>query len=267
VFADHYPYATTGSDGNTRLVPPWVRAGERADLSDRAALEAVLADPALRAPLEADVRHEVDRRGGPENIVVMEYPDEGYLEKTLAELMSEMGLDAFELAVHLQRRGFPDRRGGARLRGFSLSEIDVEIYAAQPWMATASDAGIALPGDGFVHARFYGTFPRRIRRYAIERGILPVAAAIRSATSLPAQILGVRNRGLVREGFHADLVVLDLASLRDTATFFDPHQHAEGVVHVLVGAAFVVEDGELTGALPGVVITPTEGRQPPRVPN
>jgi N-acyl-D-aspartate/D-glutamate deacylase len=146
-----------------------------------------------------------------------------------------------------------------------LSEIDVDIYASETWMATASDAGIALPGDGFVHARFYGTFPRKVRRYAMERGRLSVESAIRSATSLPAQILGFRNRGLVREGFYADLVVLDLDAFRDTATFFEPHQYAEGVAHVLVGGAFVVEDGALTWALPGVVITPREGREPPTI--
>jgi N-acyl-D-aspartate/D-glutamate deacylase len=181
--------------------------------------------------------------------------------------MRELDLDPLELAIHLQRKGKPDERGGARLRGFSLSEIDVEIYAAENWMATASDAGIALPEDGFVHARYYGTFPRKIRRYAIERQKLSVEDAIRSATSLPAQILGFRNRGLVREGYHADLAVLDLPNLQDAATFFEPHRYAEGVVHVLVGGVPVVENGKLTGALPGKVVTREEGRKLPALPS
>ena len=90
----------------------------------------------------------------------------------------------------------------------------------------------------------------------MQRGALSVPDAIRSATSLPAQILGLRDRGQVREGFRADLAVLDLATLRDRATTFEPHQYPEGVVHVLVGGAFVVEDGRLTWALPGQVLTP-----------
>ncbi len=265
IFADHYPYNTTGSDGSTRLIPGWVHGDEREKLTHAEALEDVLTHEAQTRALETDILHELNRRGGAENIVVMTFPNARYVGKTLAELMKELELDAVELALHLQRDGFADQRGGARLRGYSLSEIDVDIYASETWMATASDAGIALPGDGFVHARFYGTFPRKVRRYAMERGRLSVESAIRSATSLPAQILGFRNRGLVREGFYADLVVLDLEALRDTATFFEPHQYAEGVVHVLVGGAFVVEDGALTWALPGGVITPREGREPPTI--
>lgn len=266
IFADHYPYNTTGSDGSTRLIPPWVRSDDRASLSHLEALESVLQNPERRLELERDIRHEVNRRGGAENIVVMEYPKSGFEGKTLASLMQEHELDAVGLAILLQREGAADRRGGARLRGYSLSEIDVEIYAAAPWMATASDAGIALPEDGFVHARYYGTFPRKIRRYAMERRNLSVESAIRSQTSLPAQILGFRNRGLIREGFHADLAIMKLDDVRDRATFFEPHQFPEGIVHVLVSGTFVLEDGALTGALPGKVITPEDGRALPEMP-
>ncbi len=265
IFADHYPYNTTGSDGSTRLIPAWVRE-EDESLTWIEALDAVLADPEKAEALRRDVLHEVNRRGGAENIVVMDFPDKSYVGKSFLELMRELEMDPLELAVHLQRKGKSEERGGARLRGYSLSEIDVEIYAAEPWMATASDAGIALPGDGFVHARYYGTFPRKIRWYAMEREKLSLEDAIRSSTSLPAQILGFRNRGLVREGFHADLAVIDLARLKDAATFFEPHRYAEGVVQVLVGGTFVVENGNLTWSLPGKVITPQEGREPPAFP-
>ncbi len=265
IFADHYPYNTTGSDGSTRLIPAWVRE-ENETLTWALALDAVLANPAKTATLRRDVLHEVNRRGGAENIVVMEFPDKSYVGKSFFELMRELEMDPLELAIHLQRKGKPEERGGAHLRGYSLSEIDVEIYAAETWMATASDAGIALPEDGFVHARYYGTFPRKIHWYAMEREKLSVEAAIRSSTSLPAQILGFRSRGLVREGFHADVTVLDLPRVKDAATFFEPHRYAEGVVHVLVGGVSVVANGELTWALPGKVITPEEGRKPPVFP-
>ena len=143
------------------------------------------------------------------------------------------------------------------MRGFSLDERDIEAYAAQPWVATASDAGIALPEDGpAVHARYYGTFPRKIRQYAMTRGVLTVESAIRSMTSLPAQILGLRDRGQVREGMVADLAILDLARLTDKATFTNPHQYAEGVEWVFVGGTAVVDQGKPTWALPGKVLTP-----------
>jgi len=132
----------------------------------------------------------------------------------------------------------------------------MEKYAAQPWVATASDAGIALPEEGpNVHARFYGTFPRKIRHYAMDRGVLSVESAIRSMTSLPAQIVGLKDRGQIREGMAADVVVLDLARLRDKATFFQPHQYAEGVELVLVNGVPVAEGGAPTWKLAGKVLT------------
>ena len=136
-----------------------------------------------------------------------------------------------------------------------MSEIDVEAYAREPWMATISDGGIALQGGPPVHPRFYGTFPRKLHRYAMERGVISLEHAIRSATSLPAQIIGLPNRGLVRTGYHADLVLVDLAQLRDRADTFDPHQYPEGIVHVFLGGQPIVEDGQANGALIGRVLT------------
>jgi N-acyl-D-aspartate/D-glutamate deacylase len=139
-----------------------------------------------------------------------------------------------------------------------MSEVDMELYAAQPWVATASDAGIALPSDGpGTHARFYGTFPRKIRHYALDRGVISVENAVRSMTSLPAQIMGLRDRGQIREGMLADVVVLDLGNVRDRATFFQPHQYAEGIEHVFVNGVAVIDDSKHTWKLPGKVIAPT----------
>lgn len=270
VWADQYPYNTSGSDGNTRLIPQWVigqgistfaPGSEKRNYAE--AVQKVLADKTEAEKLKGDILHEYARRGGAENIIVMDYPDSSFIGKSLAQVSEELKISLVNLAIKLQLEGNQERRGGARLRGFSMSEMDVEAYGAQPWTATASDAGIALPGDGPVHARFYGTFPRKIRKYALERGIISVEDAVRAGTSLPAQILGFRNRGMIREGFYADIVVFDLDEIRDTATFFEPHQYAEGIEQVLVNGEFLVEDGELTWALPGVIITPEDGRRGP----
>ncbi len=260
IWADQYPYPTTGTDGNTVLIPSWVFASPDTTESPRDRLLAALADPDRGELVRQDIDHEINRRGGPANLLIMDHPDSALVGVTLADLMSEWGADPVDAAIRLQLDGDPDRRGGARIRGFSLSEIDVALFAAEPWTITASDAGIALPGDGPVHARFYGTFPRKIRRYAMEQEVLSVESAIRSATSLPAQVLGLRDRGQVREGYRADLTVIDLASIQDRATFFEPHQYPDGVEHVLVAGEFVVDGGELTWALPGTVITPDSAR-------
>jgi N-acyl-D-amino-acid deacylase len=184
----------------------------------------------------------------------MDYQDKSLIGKSIAQVALEQGLDDIETIIKLQMEGNPRTAGGARLRGFSMSEIDIEAFSAQPWTATSSDASIALPGDGPVHARFYGTFPRKIRHYALERGVISLEDAVRASTSLPAQILGLRDRGMIREGFHADLVVFDLETIEDTATFFEPHQYADGIDFVLVNGEFIVDKGEFTWERPGRVL-------------
>ena len=273
VFGDEYPYTTSGSDGSVSLIPEWALGEERwGDSQDatpdyREALRGTLADPSKAEGLRRDIEHETAYRGGAENIIVFDYPDESYIGKSVAELAAARGQSLAEFAISLQLEGFPDRRGGARVRAFSFSEEDIEAFASQPWVATASDGGIALPEDGpTTHARYYGTFPRKIRRYALERGVISVEFAVRAATSLPAQIIGLRNRGLLREGFGADLVVMNLERIRDMATFEDPHQFSQGIEYVLLNGDFVVDgEGNRTGSLSGVVISPEEGRAPPSV--
>jgi N-acyl-D-amino-acid deacylase len=266
VYADQYPYNTTGSDGNTVLIPRWALRGaageprgegEERRRDFREPLERALENDSLAALLRRDIAHEIERRGGAHNVVVFEYPDAAAVGASLAELAEARGLSPVEMAIRLQLEGFSDRPGGGQLRGFSLWEGDIEAYAAQPWTATATDGWITLPEDGFTHVRVYGTFPRKIAYYARERGVLSVADAIRSATSLAAQILGLADRGRVHEGYVADLVVFDLEGLQDNAVFFEPHQYPSGIEHVLVNGQFVAENGQPTWALPGRVIAPS----------
>lgn len=255
VWADQYPYATSGSDGNTVLIPRWAtNAPEDEEVGPAEMLRRTLADPETEAKVRMDIAHEIRRRGGADRVVVFEYPRSDWVGKNVQEIADEQGVDAVQMAIDLQLLGDPDRRGGGRLRGFSMSELDVENYAAQPWVATASDGGIAVPADGSVHPRYYGTFPRKIRHYAQTVGALSLEAAIRSQTSLPARIMGVSDRGEIRTGYWADLVVFDLDAIQDEATFFEPHQHATGIDHVIVNGHFVVEDGEILYELPGRII-------------
>ncbi len=264
IFADQYPYNTTGSDGSTVLIPTWVFArngqgGQQGQARDySAALSVVLADDSLSALLRTDIAHEIARRGGATQVLVMDFPDSAYVGKSIGELATQQGVSAVEMAITLQMEGFKNRRGGARVRGFSLSEFDIEPYAMQPWTATATDGWITLPEDGPTHTRVYGTYPRKIKRYAMERELLSVSDVVRSSTSLPAQIMGLDDRGMIKKGYVADLVVLDLNTLEDNSTFFEPHQYPSGVDYVMVNGTLVVDDGELTWALPGMVITPND---------
>jgi N-acyl-D-amino-acid deacylase len=214
-----------------------------------------MADTNLARLVRSDIAHEIARRGGAPNVIVFDYTDQSLYGKSLADIASRWKLDPIEAVIRIQLEGLPNRAGGARMRGFSMSETDMELIARQPWVATSTDGGIALPSEGpSTHARFYGSFTRKIRHYALDRGVISLEAAIRSSTSLPAQIMRLRDRGQIREGMAADLVVFDLSTIRDKATFFEPHQHSEGIDYVFVNGVAVVDGTKLTGAMPGKVL-------------
>lgn len=274
VYADQYPYETTGTDGTTVLLPPWalteggqgivaegIDPTERSTTDYAARLQAVLADPARAAALRTDIAHEIRRRGGADRLLILDQPDKRFVGKSLEEVARIRGVEPLEMAILIQTEGDRNRVGGAHIRGFSLSEIDLDMIAAKNWTATASDAGISLAGDRFSHPRFYGTFPRKIRRYAMERGVLGLEDAVRSSTSLPAQILGLTERGAIRSGMFADIVVFDPATIRDKSEAQNVHQFSEGVEWVLINGKEVVANGTLTGARPGRVVLNPRARR------
>ena len=262
VWADQYPYTTSGTDGNTVLLPDW--ALELEGKNKQEALQYHLSLPGNRAKFDQDVLREIERRGGPENVVVFEHPVDAYVGKSLSTIAQETNLSMIDAAIHLQMSGDPKRDGGGRMRGFSMSEQDIEFLAQQPWVITASDAGLGLPFSP-VHARFYGTFPRKIAHYAKTRGVITMEHAVRSATSLPAQFMGFSDRGLLREGNVADILVFDPEKIQDKATFFEPHQYPEGIEQVIVNGTFLVENGKLVQeTFPGKVLHISDSRRNPK---
>lgn len=250
IYADQYPYNTSGSDGSTTLIPPSVRRG------GKEGLKIALADTEQGPVVRKDIAHEITRRGGSQNILVMDYPNETVIGKSIYDLSKEWNISAVDVAIKLALEGDERYAGGARLRGFSMSEMDLEIFAKEPWMATASDGEISIPSDNplRLHARYYGTFPKKIRHFALNENIISLEQAIVSMTSLPAQIMDIKDRGMIREGNFADLVLFDEKTIQDKSTFFDIHQYPEGIPHVLVNGQFVVRDYKLTKQRPGSLL-------------
>jgi N-acyl-D-amino-acid deacylase len=259
-WADQYPYNTTGTDGNVVLIPSWVFDG---DVTDHAAtLREALADPRTAEDIRLDIQHEINRRGGPENVVALVYPNPDVVGKSLAQLCEARGQSPIEMAITLQYEGDRTRPGGGRFRGFSLHEDDIEPLMDQPWTMTGTDGGIALPEDGpGTNPRFYGSYPRKLRHYVMDRKVISFEQAIYTMTGLPAAVLKLRDRGRLLTGYRADVVVIDPDRVRDHSTALDPHRYSEGMEYVLINGSFVVDEDERTGALPGRILDPRRDRR------
>ncbi|MFO7769019.1 MAG: amidohydrolase family protein [bacterium] len=247
VFADQYPYHASSTSLGAALLPRWAEAGGREALEER------LADEETAGRIRAEMVENLERRGGAERIQFTGGgPDrEG---RTLAEVADAVGGDPVDAAMRILARGSPS------IVSFNMHRDDIAAFMRQPWTMTASDGSLPRFGVGQPHPRAYGTFPRKIRYYALEEGVVDLPSAIRSMTSLPAAVFRVPDRGLVRPGMAADLVVFDPDRIRDRATFEEPHRYAEGVVHVLVGGEFAVEEGVFTGGLHGTILVPAGRR-------
>lgn len=242
IFADQYPYEASGTSITGALVPRWAQVG------GDAALRARIRN-AERPRLVAEVRANIARRGGAAALLVSRFEADPSLEgRTLADIAG--GRPPEEVALELLERG------DAGLVSFNMSERDIEIIMRQPWTMTSTDGDLVPFGAGRPHPRAYGAFPRKIRLYVRERGLLDLPFAIRSMTSLPARVFGLEDRGVLRAGAWADVVVFDLEKVRDTATYQQPHQLAEGMVHILVNGQLVRERAAFTDALPGRIVTP-----------
>jgi N-acyl-D-amino-acid deacylase len=222
----------------------------------RGTLRRHLAQPDTAALIRGDIEYEIDRGGGPDGLLVMDYPDKSWIGKTLGQIAKTRGEDPVETAIYIQLNGF-DRPGGIEWRAFAVSLDDLKEFMRKDYTAVCTDRGGDSPEmrrDPFVHPGTFGTATRRIRRFVFDEPVTTLPFAIRSMTSLSAQILGLRDRGRLAPGMKADVVVFDPATIRDKATYFEPFQYSEGITHVLVNGSFVVDGGKPTAAKPGKVL-------------
>jgi N-acyl-D-aspartate/D-glutamate deacylase len=243
VFADQYPYEASGTSITGALVPRWAQDG------GRSALVARLDSAETRARMRADIIENIDRRGGAARLQFQRHATDHSIEgRTLQDVADERGMHPADLAMELLRTG------GAGLVSFNMHDDDIAMFMRQPWTMTCSDGSITQMGNGVPHPRWYGTFPRKIRKYVIEDRVIDLPAAIRSMTSLSAAVMGLPDRGLLEPGKVADVVVFDLAHVTDKATYTAPHQLSEGMVYVLVNGEFAVDQGEFSDVMSGSVL-------------
>ena len=257
ISANTYAYTAWYNDLSA-FVPPWAHDGGNAKLVTR------LQDPVLRARIRKDMLsassewdNEWDEIPGPEAVLIGVVHKADLLPlqgKTLAEVARSWKKDPMESLFDLLIAD----DALTEVAVFGMSEADVALALEQPWVSVDNDSPGTSPqgilGQEHPHPRAYGTFPRIIRKYVREEKKLTLHDAIRKFTALPAQRMRLTDRGVLKEGMWADIVIFDPATIRDAATFESPNRLSEGMEYVLVNGVPVIEGGKMTGALPGKIL-------------
>ncbi len=254
VSADQYPYTASSTSLAATLVPALFREGSARDFQAR------LADPEQGSRLRQAISRNIADHDGGKSVRIARYrPRPQWQGLDLATIAAQEKKAPLDIVLEIEQHG------GAQVINFGMAEEEVRLIMKQPFVATASDGASQVPGDTMPHPRSYGCFPRKIGRYAIELQVLPVEQAIRSASGLPADILKLPQRGYLKPGYAADVVVFDPKIYRDRATFDKPHQLASGVRYLFVNGRLAVDEGKATGVLAGKVLrhqSPAPKEQP-----
>jgi dihydroorotase/N-acyl-D-amino-acid deacylase len=257
ISADTYAY-TAWFNSFSAFIPPWAHDGGTSKLVER------LKDPATRARIRKELEtssetwdNEWEEIKGPESILigVVQNPKLLPLEgKTLAEVAKIWAKDPMDALFDF----LIEDNAFTGVAVFGMSEPDVALALQQPWVSFDNDSSGASPegilGKEHPHPRAYGTFPRILRKYVREEHKLSLEDAIRKMSALAAQPIRLTDRGVLKTGMWADVVIFDPASVRDVASFENPNQLSQGMEYVLVNGSAVIESGKMTGALPGKVL-------------
>jgi N-acyl-D-aspartate/D-glutamate deacylase len=230
VTASQYPYTASGTSVTAALVPRWAEA-------DGALLKNLDA-PDVHVRLVNEMNQNLVRRGGADSLLMTDSRDKSIVGKTLAAIAKERNESPIDAAIEIIKAG------GSNVASFNMKESDIEAFMRQPWVMTCSDGS-----EG--HPRKYGTYPRKIHEYVYTRHVISLEAAVRSSTSLPAETLGLKDRGLLKEGYFADVLVFDPKTFNERATYESPRLLATGVRYLTVNGQLAVDDGKLTTTLAG----------------
>ena len=252
VHYDRYPYVAY-STSLSNLFPNWARSGGNQAFLGR------LSDPEQRPALEAYAREKVAQLGSWNSVQISSTRSEknGWVRgRRLGDAAQEAGEEPFAMALRLLRE-----EGSVGMIGFGMSEENTADILAHPLGMVCSDGSVYAPtgplSGGSPHPRSYGTFPRVLGHYARDKKVMPLETAIHKMTGLPAAKIQLQDRGFIRPGVFADLVSFDPSTVRDTATFDDPHQYPVGIDLVVVNGVVTVREGGMTGSLAG---RPVRGR-------
>ncbi len=235
VVADQYPWTASGTGLSAALLPRWAQAGGRDSLMLR------IANAATRERMLAEMRDNLRRRGGDSTLLLINgnAAARPYIGKTLKQVAAEKGMPAVETALGMIRDGLD-----MGVASFNMTETDIETFMKDPYVMTSSD------GSG-GHPRLFGTYPRKIRRYVLDKPVITMERMIQSSSQQVAEVYGIRERGSLKTGYFADVIVFDPATIRERATYVEPELLSEGMRFVLVNGKFAVDQGQPTGVMAG----------------
>lgn len=236
VTANQYPYTASGTSVVAALVPRWAEADGRDAFLKR------INDSQVRPRLVTEMTSNLERRGGAGAMLICSSADKQIVGKTLAEIAQQRNESPIDAALEIVRTG------DAGVASFNMQESDIENFMRQDWVMTGSDGSTG-------HPRKYGTFPLKLRKYVFDDHIISLAFAIRSSTSLTAQTLGLKDRGLLKIGYFADIVLFDPKTITQRATYENPTLLATGVRYLTVNGRLAVDEGQLTNVQAGRPLT------------
>jgi len=250
IFCDRYPYIA-GATGLSLYFPLWAREGTTLDFLKR------LKDPALQERLRQALAEKEGKLGSWDKVLISDVASDAnnWVEgRTILEAARQAGKPAYEFMRDL----LLEEQGHVGMISFTMNEDNLKRILSHPLVGVCTDAEAVAPygplRKGKPHPRYYGTFPRVLGKYVREEKLLSLEAMVSKMTSVPARRFGFERRGVLRESQIADIVIFDRDRVIDKATWADPHQYPEGIVHVIVNGLVVIENGEHTGRLPGKVL-------------
>ncbi len=253
-----YPY-TAGQNNLRSIIPPWAHDGGNEAMLER------LRDQSARERMRKDILNGIDGwynhylavGGDWERMLLVGFSsdkNQPYVGKRFSELAADRGGDPIDVLIDV----LLEEAGSVRTVFFHHDEPDMQFALKQAYVSVGSDGAAISPAGAYrdmhPHPRWYGTFPRLMGRYVRELGVLTLPEAVRKVTSMNAEKIGITDRGYLRRGYWADVVVFDAETIIDRATFAEPQQYPLGVGYVIVNGEIVVDDGEHTGALAGKVL-------------
>lgn len=235
VVADQYPWTASGTGLSAALLPRWAQAGGRDSLLAR------IADASARDEMLAEMRENLRRRGGDSTLLLINGGANAkpYIGKTLRDVARDKGMPPAEAALAMIREG-----ADMGVASFNMNETDIETLMKDPFVMTSSDGS-----DG--HPRLYGTYPLKIRRYVLDKPVITMERMIQASSAQVADTYGIAQRGWLKNGYYADVVVFDPKTIRDVATYEKPTELSIGMRWVFVNGQAAIENGQATGTLAG----------------